>query len=289
MSVSNRHMSDTQGKTDKQPFRILSLDGGGICGAFVAGFLAGIEERTGKRIGQHFDLIAGTSTGGIIAAALAFGEPASRIEAFYREHGHLIFRRRKVEVNGRLKGAFKRLVFRTLDHVLLKDRGLDCDWILHSKYKGEPLKAALTEVFSGKPLGESPTRLVIPSINLTNGQTKVFKTPHLPGLHIDLHLPVVDVVMATTAAPTYFPYAVIQPGSMYVDGGLWANNPTMVGLVESMAISNRCLRDEDPRFDLETTSVLSVGTGRCQRFMKPPGGEAGVAWWMAGISSSALR
>ena len=110
----------------------------------------------------------------------------------------------------------------------------------------------------------------------------MFKTPHLPGLHIDLRFPVVDVVMATTAAPTYFPHAVVERGSMYVDGGLWANNPTMVGIVESMAIASRCGREEDPRFDLDTTSVLSVGTGKCKKFLKPTADGAGLAWWMAG-------
>src|SRR4051794_5668730 len=76
-------------------FRILSLDGGGILGAFSASFLADIERRLCCRIADHFDLIAGTSTGGIIAAALAAGEPAARVVDFYKSRGPLIFTRER--------------------------------------------------------------------------------------------------------------------------------------------------------------------------------------------------
>ncbi len=265
-----------------QPFRILSVDGGGICGAFVAGLMAGIEEQIKEPIGQYFDLIAGTSTGGIIAAALAFREPASKIERFYREYGPVIFRRPRIESSSRWQRALKRVFGPRIDGYLLGITGLDVDQVFRSKYSGDALREALTEVFGSKTLCESRTRLVIPSIDLTIGQTKVFKTAHMPKLHIDLHLPVVDIIMATTAAPTYFPHVVIQPGSVYVDGGLWANNPTVAAIAEAMAIRRECQRDEDPRFSLETMSVLSIGTGRLKQFMKPPAEGAGVAWWMAG-------
>jgi predicted acylesterase/phospholipase RssA len=68
-------------------FRILALDGGGIRGALAASFLARVEEKLNISIAEHFDLIAGTSTGVIIAVALAMGLPAARIQALYREHG----------------------------------------------------------------------------------------------------------------------------------------------------------------------------------------------------------
>jgi len=87
--------------------------------------------------------------------------------------------------------------------------------------------------------------------------------------------------MATTAAPTYFPQAIVERGGMYADGGLWANNPVMVGIVESMAIARDCGRNEDPHFSLDSTSVLSLGTGNCKQFLKPVVDGAGVAWWMS--------
>jgi patatin-like phospholipase/acyl hydrolase len=70
-----------------RPFRILSLDGGGIMGAFAASALAAFEHATGRRVVEHFDLITGTSTGGIIALSLAGGAPAEDIARFYEMEG----------------------------------------------------------------------------------------------------------------------------------------------------------------------------------------------------------
>jgi hypothetical protein len=115
---------------------------------------------------------------------------------------------------------------------------------------------------------------------MTNGQTKLFKTPHLPDHFIDRYLRVVDAVLATTAAPTYFPHAVIQKGSRYIDGGVWANNPGMVAVAESIRISKECRRpDVDPTFGLNDTHMLSISTGSSTFFADPPAQGAGVAWW----------
>lgn len=270
-------------QVEPEPFRILSLDGGGILGAFVAGFLAGLEEQLGRPVADHFDLIAGTSTGGIIAAALAFREPAARIESFYRDRGPVIFRRRDVVLSKWWKRRVRGLGRGPVDAVLGRIApGIDSDYLLKSKYDGKALREALEEVFGHRPLGDAKSRLLIPSIDLTSGQTKVFKTRHLPHLHIDYRTPVVDVLMATTAAPTFFPHARIQDGSTFIDGGLWANNPTMVAVVESMAIRDRCSRECDPVFDLKTTSALSIGTGKLQQFHRPPADGAGALWWSKG-------
>ena len=72
-------------------FQILSLIGGGIRGAFVTAFLDRIEQKLGKPIAESFDLIAGTSTGGIIAAGLAMGMPAAQMHDFYVRYGKQIF------------------------------------------------------------------------------------------------------------------------------------------------------------------------------------------------------
>lgn len=275
-------MKTRAGGDEPRPFRILSLDGGGIRGAFIAGFLAMVEEKTGRRIGEHFDLIAGTSTGGIIAAAVAFREPASRIEQFYRDRGALIFRRWWEQPACWPRRAWRWIYRRPawVGDLALRRLGLDTSWLRRSKYEAKELAAALLDVFADRPLGEAQTRLVIPSVNMTNGQTKVFKTPHLPNHFIDRHLRVVDAVLATTAAPTYFPHAVIQKGSRYVDGGLWANNPSMVAIVESIRISKECKRPGiDPVFELDDTHMLSVGTGSSTFFADPPEKGAGVAWW----------
>lgn len=265
-------------------FRILSIDGGGVRGAFVAGYLAQIEASLGDvRLGKYFDLIAGTSTGGIIAAALALREPASRIKQFYINRGPKIFRRWWENPARpwyeKLGGRVLRVAPKVAD-VGLKHLGMDAEWLVRAKYNVDELEKALSEVFAERRLGEAKSRLAIPAVNVTTGMPKVFKTSHTDGLFYDYKLKMKDVLLATTAAPTYFPHAEIEEGSAYVDGGLWANNPSMVGLVESMLIARECKRpDLDPRFETGSTYMLSIGTGKQPQHASPPGKKAGIIWW----------
>jgi patatin-like phospholipase/acyl hydrolase len=74
--------------------RILTIDGGGIKGVFPAAFLATLENELGAPIGDYFDLIAGTSTGGIIAMGLGLGLTARELHGLYRDAGRRIFKRR---------------------------------------------------------------------------------------------------------------------------------------------------------------------------------------------------
>lgn len=258
-------------------FRILSLDGGGIRGAFTAAFLADIEERLACRVCDYFDLIAGTSTGGIIAAALASGEPASKIVNFYREHGPRIFTRAK-QSKGLMRGVRDWFTDR-----LLRRHGIDSDWLRSPKYNAGALLESLEGVFGERTIESLRCRIVIPSMDLTKGQTVVFKTPHRPDLFRDRGYRIVDVISATTAAPTYFPHATFGAGGAYVDGGVWANNPTMVALVEALRIGRECRRPRiDPIFELDSVQILSVGTGEAKCIFQPPERGGGVAWWLAG-------
>ena len=115
---------------DKQSFRILSLDGGGLLGAFSAAVLASLEKQTGKRIVEHFDLITGTSTGGLIAIGLAMGAPAEKLLDFYRKDGAKIFPK-----TGRVGGWAR--TFRN---------------IFGAKFEPGPLRKAVGEVVSEQPL-----------------------------------------------------------------------------------------------------------------------------------------
>jgi hypothetical protein len=259
-----------------KPFRILSLDGGGIRGAFIAAFLADLEQKLGCRIAEYFDLLAGTSTGAIIAAALAIHEPAAKIEEFYRERGPKIFTRRApLPVEGWWEKQKAGFVEKYLDPY-----GLDYDQLRQSKYEATALKSALGEVFGDKKIGDAKMRLLIPAVDMTRGQTIVFKTPHLPHMYRDRHYRIVDALMATTAAPIYFPHAVITNGSAYVDGGMWANNPSMVAIVEALKIREVADRvGQDLPIDQEQIFLLSVGTGKASYFAKPPESGAGVMWW----------
>lgn len=265
-----------------KPFRILALDGGGIRGAFTAAFLADLERRLCCRIGDYFDIVAGTSTGGIIAAAIALGEPAERIEQFYLEKGPSVFQRwwEKPAQGWRRVFRLLRRLPSTLCDPLLRQTGLDCEWLRRPKYDSEALRKELAGVFGETTMEDARTcRLLISSVDLIRGQTIMFKTPHLPGLVRDRHYRLVDVVLATTAAPTYFPRATIGTGSAFVDGGLWANNPSMVALAEALQIRQKCQREDDPNFGVEDIHMLAVGTGTAPLFAVPPEMGAGVAWW----------
>lgn len=189
---------------------ILAIDGGGIRGVFPAAFLAKVEEATGKEITDHFDLIAGTSTGGIIAIGLALGLSAAEILEFYEKYGPRIF-----AGNRQLK--------------LVRQVGF-------AKYRSEPLREALTEVFGDRRLGECRTRLLVPSLNLETGEVHVYKTSHHERFKMDYKERAVDVAMATAAAPTYFPTYRSSAGLPLVDGGMWANNPAGPAAVEALGV-----------------------------------------------------
>ena len=216
--------------------RILAIDGGGIKGVFPASFLATLEDSLGQNPAEFFDLIAGTSTGGIIALGLGLGLSANAILQFYEEHGPDIF-------------AGNRFL-RLLRHIGF------------SKYSGEPLQKALQSVFGERTLGESTKRLVIPSCNLDTGEVHIWKTAHHVRLERDYKARAVDVALATTAAPSYFPTYRLAAGTPLVDGGVWANNPMAVAVVEAVGVLG-WKRDEISILGLGCTSTpLDVRWGQ---------------------------
>lgn len=205
-------------------FQILSLDGGGIKGLFSAAVLAFLEEDHGLRIADHFDLIVGTSTGGIIALALCMEMRPREIVRFYVRHGPEIF------AASRLSGIKR---------------------FFRSKYNSDGLESALKDCFGKKRLADSVKRLVIPSYNIGEDDVYLFKTPHHERLRRDYKVPVWQVALATSAAPTFFPSCLKVDHIRLVDGGVWANNPTMVGVVEAVSMLD---------VPLEAIRVLSLGT-----------------------------
>ncbi len=207
--------------------RILALDGGGIKGAFAAAFLETIEEATGKRIADHFDLIAGTSTGGIIAIGLGIGMSAKEIMQFYVNDGPRIFdQQNPLDQNGvflRLTGWYSR-------HLKIGKQ------LAIPKYDPLQLKKALERAFQSKRLGDSTVRLVIPAYHADNEDVYVFKTKHHPRLQADWKESAVNVALATAAAPTYFQAHPMPSGAPLIDGGIWANNPAGLAAVEARSI-----------------------------------------------------
>ena len=221
----------------EQQFNILSLSGGGIRGVFTASVLAQFESYitqekglTGTAaeeysIAKHFDMICGTSIGGIIALGLAKGLTARDILQTMLTHRLIIFPKK---INWLKK--LERLV--------------------RPLYAAQPLKNVLESMFETKTIGELDKYVLVPAISLTNGQIRAFKTPHHPHLRTDYNLSLVDVALATSAAPTYFPIHQIEQ-ERFVDGGLAANSPVLMSLLEAQHYLERSLSD---------VYVMQVGT-----------------------------
>lgn len=201
-------------------FRILALDGGGIKGAFTASAIATIEEALGESVGSHFDLIAGTSTGGILAIGLGMGLSPRDMLQFYRERGPVIF------PITRLHRQWKREFLH----------------LFQPKHSREVLLRELNNAYfpdgRSKSIGDSVCRLVIPAYDAISGVCHIFRTPHHPLLKIDEFTSATDVALATAAAPTYFSAARVRnmiSNSTYFDGGVWANCPAMAAIVEAVS------------------------------------------------------
>lgn len=234
--------------------RILTIDGGGTKGVFPAALLAKLEETLGAPIVDYFDLIAGTSTGGIIAIALGLGIPAHEVLRLYSEHAHRIF-----------SGGF----------------GFGLPGIFRAKYAKSALRDVLTEVFGRRRLGESCTRLVIPSLNLASEYVHLYKTSHYPGLVNDYGVTAVEVAMATAAAPTYFPIHLSPEGVPFIDGSVWANNPLGLAVIEAVGVLGW------PRHEIR---VLSLGcTSSRLNLSWQRRRSLGASFWGARLSEVFMR
>jgi patatin-like phospholipase/acyl hydrolase len=197
--------------TSAPPKRILALDGGGIRGCVCLGYLERLEEILRRRLGaesfvlaDYFDLIGGTSTGAIIAACLAMGMSASQVKKSYLQLGGEVF-------------GHKRW-----------DR-----W--NAKFDDRPLQKCLRDVFGSRTLGDPEIRtgLCIVTKRADTGSTwPLLNNPDGKFYQSNQHIPLVDALRASTAAPTFFMPMEIRLGDdfsgVFVDGGVsMANNPSM--------------------------------------------------------------
>ena len=188
-------------------------------------------QRTGKRLVEHFDLITGTSTGGIIAIGLGMGASAAQILDLYRNRGTKIFPPAS-GAKGWLPGYVRNL--------------------FGPKFSPKDLEQAIEGVVGDMTLADAVTRLVIPAYDALLGRVYLFKTPHIPpGDTRDADTRAVDVALATSAAPTYFPAHNVSGRGIFVDGGIWANCPAMVGIIEAIEFCRQRLDD---------LHVLSIST-----------------------------
>lgn len=225
-------------KAATRPLRVLALDGGGIRGVIPATLLTEIEKRTGKRIAEMFDLIAGTSTGGILALGLTTPDPsdttkprytAQDLVGLYAQKGDVIFNR-------------------SLAHRLLTLFGL-----LGSKYAVRGLDETLRTYFGNSRLKEAVAEVLITSYDLEK-RDSWFLARHKA--HEDSaanDFPMVQVARATSAAPTYFrPERLsVTPPTAMIDGGVHSNNPAMCAWVETVKLHGQ-----------QDILVVSLGTGQ---------------------------
>jgi hypothetical protein len=183
----------------------------------------------GRSIGGYFDLVTGTSTGGIIALGLGAGLTAAELAHLYIARGFEIF-----PPPGRVARLWRRVSL----------------YIKH-RYDRQALQAMLTEKLGGRRVRDSLVRLCIPALEGRHGEVNIYKTPHHPDYYLDGAKQMLMVALATSAAPTYF-QPLVNGGHILVDGGVWANNPIMIGLVDALTC-----------FELTRTDVqiLSLGGG----------------------------
>lgn len=239
----------------ESPFQALALTGGGYRGLFTARVLELLEAEAGP-IGRHFDLLCGTSIGGIVALAAAFEVPMTKVVQVFESRGQEIF-----PLQAKPASLPKKL------------------WDLW-KYSSKPrydsgtLRSVITDLIPAEAtLGDALHPLAIPTVNVTEGKPQVFKTRHVAEWSRDWKFKVVDVALATAAAPTFFELAEVG-NSRFADGGLFANAPDLIAVHEA---------EHFFKVPKEAIRLLSVGTTTQKYSVSHGAGRAfGVLDWMAG-------
>jgi uncharacterized protein len=215
--------------------KVLSIDGGGIRGIIPSIILAALADQIGADLHTVFDLISGTSTGGIIAlgvgTACNAGRPYLPAELLnlYVENGPAIFHKSLVPVLQELNGP---------------------------KYSPEPLEACLLKFFGATKFSSAFTPLLISSYDLQSQLPFFFKS-HKIARNPSYDWNVTDIARSTSAAPTYFPPNHLTRGNenyALVDGGTFVNNPAMAAYAEARRLYKSATR----------LLVVAVGTGNVQ-------------------------
>lgn len=238
MTTLQQSEAETAPSETSEKIKVLALNGGGARGLYTISVLAKLEEiiedqyqLQDVKIGDYFDLITGTSIGGILALGLASGKSARELQAKFEQSAPLIFPEWRFKRQNWYKAFFP-------------------------IYRSEPLYDAVKSM-----IGDSITfrdlsqRVMVPSVNLSAGCPRFFKTPHGENFNKDLDIKLIDAAMATSAAPTYFKPHKIN-GNYYADGGLVANNPSYIGLHEVFIDMKSDFSD----VSIKDIKILNIGT-----------------------------
>lgn len=236
-------------------YKILSLDGGGLRGLITARMLQRLN--AGPAIAgwlDKADLIAGTSTGGILALGLAAGKTPQQMADLYKIKGPDIF-----------------------DDSLL-DNVLDLGRTIGAEYSSKVLKKELRSIFGATTLAQLGKKVTVPTFDLDNEATganertwkpKIFH--NFSGSDSDGKFLAADIALYTSSAPTYFPSA-----DGYIDGGVFANNPSLVALAQAISQQNKAAE----RANIDDVVLLSVGTGKSLNYIKGKTLDWGYAQWV---------
>lgn len=223
--------------TDAKIFRILSIDGGGIRGIIPAILLTELEQQIGKPIAEQFDLIAGTSTGGILALGLAVRDKAGKpkfaakdLAAIYEQHGQTIFKKSMLPFAN--TGLFEEM------------------------YAAEGIESVLKQYFGNSRLKDCSPHVIISAYEIERRRPFFFKSTKAKENAADDY-PLWQIARSTSAAPTYFEPSKIDKGAndflALIDGGVIANNPSICAYVEAMKAKPKNIL------------LVSIGTGTLEK------------------------
>ena len=227
-----------------ETFHILALDGGGTRGIYTAQLLANIEQALGRRIRTCFDLIAGTSTGAIIAGAAVSDIPMTEIVELFETETPYIFRRRWYRIP-----------------------------LFLSKYPDQKLAEIIAKHIPATSLSEIETPLMITSSEIAKSEVHIFRSDYgcrdseiaPTGKDVSLQ----DAILASCAAPTFFAPKSVD-NFLLADGGLWANNPSTVAFTEALSVFGK----EAPE-----VRMLSIGTGHSVNMYRNRRGWGFITGW----------
>eukprot|EP00760_Papus_ankaliazontas_P028010 PhM_4_TR3476/c0_g1_i2/m.47001 len=256
------------------PFRVLCIDGGGVRGVIPARVLSHMEEKSGRRLHDLFDLVCGTSTGALISTLAVLSDksprgslPASAITELYIKLAKQIFPTQEDVAKDKSVLSVVTEVTNVTKTVLAASTTL-----YRPRYSVDKVNELLHEYCGEETLSSVVKPVMVPSYEITTSQPTLFTTRDAREGNIQDYS-MKDIMRATTAAPTFFPPHVMGDRA-YIDGCVFANNPSMVAYLEA----RNCAAGPD-------IIVVSLGTGR---HIEPICRQASGTWGLLQWASPAI-
>ena len=224
-------------RNEQQPFyNILSIDGGGIRGVIPAIWLMALEHKIKQPISSIFHVVAGTSTGAIIAAGLTTPSLENPSKPCYQASDLVeLYRTQSAKVFAKNPGFLNQL---------------RASWLKEPKYIDDSRHMIFCNYFGGSKIADTVAELVIPAVTSSGSATEIF-TRHASRQDITRNFILTEILMCTSAAPSYFPPYKLNE-TTYIDGGVQANNPAMLAYDHTVKIYRSCNRDRIRLLSLDT-------------------------------------